>query len=341
MQIELTPGYRISRLIKGGWHLAGGHGPIDRQQAITDMAQFVQAGFTTFDCADIYTGVEELIGDFRQSYPELAPRVQVHTKLVPDYDRLASLKSSEVESIVHRSRQRLRQDTLDLVQFHWWDTAIAGYLEVAQTLRHLQAQGYIRHIGLTNFNTAYSRQLVESGLPVVSTQVQYSVLDRRPEAQLLPYTRQQGIGLLVYGSLAGGFISPQWLNQPEPSGPFDNRSLTKYKLIIDDTGGWELFQALLHTLHRIGQAHGASLSQVAVAWVLHQPGVTAAIIGATSSRHLQQNLAIPQLRLSPDELQAIERIRQQGQALSGDVFDLERDKQGRHGRIMKYNLNRQ
>ena len=197
MQIELVPGYRISRLIKGGWHLAGGHGPVDRGQAITDMAQFVQAGLTTFDCADIYTGVEELIGDFRQFHPELAARVQVHTKLVPDYDRLASLQSSEVESIVHRSQQRLRQDTLDLVQFHWWDTAIAGYLEVAQTLRHLQAQGHIRHIGLTNFNTAHTRQLVEFVLPVVSSQVQYSVLDRRPEAQLLPYVSQQGIGLMV------------------------------------------------------------------------------------------------------------------------------------------------
>lgn len=341
MQIELAPGYPISRLIKGGWHLAGGHGPIDRGQAIADMAQFVQAGLTTFDCADIYTGVEELIGDFRQSHPELAARVQVHTKLVPDYDRLASLQSSEVESIVHRSRQRLRQDTLDLVQFHWWDTAIAGYLEVAQTLRHLQAQGYIRHIGLTNFNTAHTRQLVESGLPVVSSQVQYSVLDRRPEAQLLPYTRQQGIGLLVYGSLAGGFISPHWLDQPEPPGPFDNRSLTKYKLVIDDAGGWELFQALLHTLHQIGRAHQASLSQVAVAWVLHQPGVAAAIVGATSTRHLQQNLAIAQIQLSPAELQAIDQVRGQGRVMVGDVFDLERDKEGRHGRIMKYNLNRE
>ena len=341
MQIELAPGYRISRLIKGGWHLAGGHGPVDRRQAIADMAQYVQAGLTTFDCADIYTGVEELIGDFRHAYPGLAPRVQVHTKLVPDYDRLASLQSSEVENIIHRSRQRLRQDTLDLVQFHWWDTAVAGYLEVAQTLQRLQAQGYIRHIGLTNFNTTLTRQLVQAGLPVISTQVQYSVLDRRPEAQLLPYARQQGVSLLVYGSLAGGFVSPHWLNQPEPSGPFDNRSLTKYKLIIDDAGGWELFQALLHTLHQIGQAHNASLSQIAVAWVLHQPGVAAAIVGATSTRHLQPNLAIPQIQLSPGELQAIDQVRQQGQPLTGDAFDLELDKEGRHGRIMKYNLNRE
>lgn len=339
MPPELAPGYPISRLIKGGWHLAGGHGPIDRAQAIADMAQFVRAGLTTFDCADIYTGVEELIGDFRQAHPELANQVQIHTKLVPDYDRLGQLTTGEIEAIVHRSRQRLRQESLDLVQFHWWNTAIPGYLEVAQTLHQLKTQGHIRHLGLTNFNTACTRQLVDAGLPIVSTQVQYSVLDRRPETDLLPYCRQQGIGLLVYGSLAGGFISPQWLDQPEPTGPFDNRSLTKYKLVIDDAGGWELFQALLRTLHQIGQSHNASLSQIAVAWVLHQPGVAAAIVGATSTRHLQQNLTVPNMRLSASELQAIDRVRQQGQTLSGDVFDLERDKDGRHGRIMKYNLN--
>ncbi|MFZ9479646.1 MAG: aldo/keto reductase, partial [Steroidobacteraceae bacterium] len=70
--LALAPGYTISRLIKGGWHLAGGHGSVDRQQALRDMAAFVEAGITTIDCADIYTGVEELIGEFRAQYPALA-----------------------------------------------------------------------------------------------------------------------------------------------------------------------------------------------------------------------------------------------------------------------------
>ena len=73
---DLAPGKTISRLIKGGWHLAGGHGDIDPKQAIDDMAAFVEAGITTFDCADIYTGVEELIGQFRAAYPDLADKVQ-------------------------------------------------------------------------------------------------------------------------------------------------------------------------------------------------------------------------------------------------------------------------
>ena len=77
-------GFEISRIIKGGWHLAGGHGAIDPAAALQDMAAFVEAGITTFDCANIYTGVEQLIGDFRRLYPELAKRLQVFTKFVPD-----------------------------------------------------------------------------------------------------------------------------------------------------------------------------------------------------------------------------------------------------------------
>ncbi len=92
-RIELDEGYSISRLIKGGWHLAGGHGDVDPAQAIKDMATFVEHGITTFDCADHYTGVEDLIGKFRIAYPELAKAVQVHTKIVPDYDRLPTVNS--------------------------------------------------------------------------------------------------------------------------------------------------------------------------------------------------------------------------------------------------------
>src|ERR1700676_4120879 len=80
----LSDGYSISRIVKGGWHLAGHHGPVDPAGACKDMASFVEAGITTFDCADIYTGVEALIGDFRRAYPGLARLVQVHTKFVPD-----------------------------------------------------------------------------------------------------------------------------------------------------------------------------------------------------------------------------------------------------------------
>ena len=118
----LRPGYDISRVIKGGWQLAGDHGPVERQAAIADMEAFVAAGITAFDCADIYTGVEDMIGAFiadlrKRRGSEVAERAQIHTKLVPDLERLEMLSDADVEAIVDRSLQRLGIERLHLVQF--------------------------------------------------------------------------------------------------------------------------------------------------------------------------------------------------------------------------------
>ncbi|WP_341913324.1 aldo/keto reductase [Ferrovibrio terrae] len=336
---ELAPGYSMSRLLKGGWHLAGGHGDVDRKQAIDDMAAFVEAGITSFDCADHYTGVEELIGDFRAAYPQLGRRIEIHTKFVPDYDRLTSCDRTYVESIIDRSLTRLRTDCLDLVQFHWWNYAVPGYVEAMGVLDDLRRAGKIRLLGLTNFNTATTAEIVAAGVPVAATQVQYSVLDSRPERGLVELCRAHGIGLLCYGALAGGFLSEAWLDKPEPQEPLANRSLTKYKLIIEDFGGWALFQQLLVTLQQIGQRHGTGIGQVATRYVLDRPGVAGAIIGATSTKHLAANLRVDTLRLDTVDRTALDAVLAQRQGPPGDCYDIERDKTGRHGRIMRYNLN--
>jgi len=114
---ELATGYRISRILKGGWQLAGGHGAVDRAAALDDMARFVDAGVTTFDCADIYTGVEELIGEFIRTRGP-GPELQIHTKYVPDIDTLPVLTKADVNRAIDRSLQRLGVERLDLVQFH-------------------------------------------------------------------------------------------------------------------------------------------------------------------------------------------------------------------------------
>jgi aryl-alcohol dehydrogenase-like predicted oxidoreductase len=336
---ELAPGYTMSRLLKGGWHLAGGHGNVDRRQAIDDMAAFVEAGITSFDCADHYTGVEELIGDFRAAYPELGRRIEIHTKFVPDYDRLTSCDRAYVESIIDRSLTRLRTDCLDLVQFHWWNYAVPGYVEAMGVLDDLRQAGKIRLLGLTNFNSTTTREIVEAGVPVAATQVQYSVLDSRPERGLVELCRKYRIGLLCYGSLAGGFLSEAWLGQPEPQEPLANRSLTKYKLIIEDFGGWDLFQTLLATLQRIGRGHGVGIGQVATRHVLDRPMVAGAIVGATSTKHLAANLRVNDLRLTVADTAALDAVLSRRNGPPGDCYDIERDKTGRHGRIMRYNLN--
>ena len=339
-RFQIGPDYDISRLIKGGWHLAGGHGDVDRDQAIKDMAVFVEKGITTFDCADHYTGVEAMIGDFRERHPSLAPLVQVHTKFVPDYEKLGNVKRDYVESIIDRSIRRLKVERLDVVQYYWWDPdGKPGFVDTGLILRDLQAAGKIARIGVSNFNTRQLKMLVDAGIPIATNQPQYSPVDRRPESQMIPYCQEQGIVQLCYGTLSGGFFSADWLGKPEPFEPLANRSLTKYKLIIEDFGGWGLFQELLQAMKDIGEKHGVTVALVALRWILDQPNVGAAIVGATSARHVDENLKVFSFALDDDDVAAIDAVLSRRQGPEGDCYDLERDKDGRHGRIMRYNQN--
>ncbi|MBT3788872.1 MAG: aldo/keto reductase [Alphaproteobacteria bacterium] len=336
---ELRPGRSISRIVKGGWHLAGGHGDIDHDQAVRDMATFVEAGITTFDVADIYTGVEDLIGAFRRDYPSLADSININSKFVPDFDSIGQVDEAYVETMIQKSLKRLGKEQLDMAQFHWWDTDVPGYVDFAMNMKKMQDKGLIGLLGVTNFNTAALRKLVDAGYPLVTNHIQYSVLDRRPEQQMIDFCADQDAHLFCYGALAGGFLTDDWLGQPEPTGMFSNRSLTKYKLIIDDFGGWDLFQQLLGALRAVADRHEASIGQIAVAWNLSRPQVGCAVVGATSTRHLDENLHILDIQLSDQDFADIDAVSDRATGPAGDVYDLERDKQGRHGSIMHYNLN--
>lgn len=335
----LTPQYEISRVIKGGWQLAGDHGPIDPANVDRDMAAFVEAGITTFDCADIYTGVEAMIGSFRARHPALAARTQIHTKFVPDLNELDRVDDAYVERIVDRSLQRLHTDRLDLVQFHWWDYSVPRYVEAAMALERLRVKGKIAHIGVTNFDVPHLMELLDAGVPIVAHQLQYSLLDARALNGMVQACQARGLGLLCYGTVAGGFLSDRWLGQPEPAGNFANRGLTKYKLIIDDFGGWTLFQELLQILRAIADQRSCDIATVASRAMLQRAGVAAVIVGATNASHLDANGRIGAVELSAADLAAIEGVTRRHVGPEGDVFTLERDRRGRHGRIMKYDLN--
>ena len=341
--VDLAPGYRISRLIKGGWQLAGGHGSVERERAIADMAAFADAGITTFDCADIYTGVEELIGEFlrrwRPEHQHAGEHVRVHTKFVPDLDALASLTAHDIRRIIDRSRERLGVRALDLVQFHWWDYDIHGLKDAAHYLDALRQEGRVRHLGVTNFDTSRLATLLDAGIPVVSHQLQYSLLDRRAAGTMTSLCMERGVGILAYGAVAGGFLSERWLGVPEPGEPLENRSLVKYKLIIDEFGGWGLYQELLRALARIATRHQVRIGTVAIRWVLDQPGVAAAIVGARDARHLPHTCAALALHLTDGDRAELGEILARSQGPTGEVYALERDRGGTHGRIMRYNLN--
>lgn len=341
---ELRPGYTISRVLKGGWQLAGGHAAVDRDKAIAEMGDYLRSGITAFDCADIYTGVEQLIGDFRRrtiaegDAALLAP-LKVHTKCVPDLQKLRTLTKRELQETIDRSLARLGLDRLNLVQFHWWDLAVPRYVEVAGWLADFQKEGKIDLLGATNFNTACMREIHDAGIGFASIQVQYSLLDNRPEKSLLAHCRKSDINILCYGTVAGGFLSDRWLGVAEPRGALENRSLVKYKLIIDDIGGWDLFQELLKTLRRIADRHDVEVADVAMRAVLDWPQVSAIIVGVRHGGHLEAHSRLFGLKLTDRDRADIDAILAQKAPLEGDVYDLERDQNGRHGRIMHYNLN--
>lgn len=341
---KIADNYSISKIIKGGWQLAGGHGVIDHEQAIADMLTFYDAGITTFDCADIYTGVEELIGEFLQDLrkkrgTEAMQRVQVHTKYVPDLDSLARLTRQDVRRIVVRSIERLGVQQLSLVQFHWWDFTIPGYIEAAQALSELRREGLIQHVGVTNFDRYHLQELLEAGVPIASNQVQYSVLDNRPEKTMTSFCKAHDIALLCYGTLAGGLLSAAFLgaNEPSESQLDSNRSLIKYKLIIDECGGWEYFQAVLSVLKEVADKHDTSISQIAVKYVLEKPQVAAVIVGARSASHLESLAQLSSMELTRTDKQKLESVLARAKGL-GEVYGLERSSK-KHKEIMKYNLN--
>eukprot|EP01018_Ginkgo_biloba_P013858 Gb_04920 [translate_table: standard] len=156
-----------------------------------------------------------------------------------------------VEASIDRSRKSMGVQTLDMVQFHWWDYEDERYLDATRMLSQLQQEGKIREVALTNFDTVHMSKIVSSGCRIVSNQVAYSIIDTRPEKKMVAWCLENNVKLLAYGSLLGGFLSDYYLGRPEPKHrDLDTSSLAKYKSSIDQWGSWDLFQELLLVLEK-------------------------------------------------------------------------------------------
>ena len=342
--IAVRPAYTVSRIIKGGWQLSGDHGTVNANRAIADMVRFVDAGVTTFDCADIYPGVEEKIGRFRAELvrtrgQDALDRIKIHTKYVPDRDSLAAHTLGDVETGIDRSLMRLGLDRLDLVQLHWWDYAVPGHVEAAGHLCTLRDKGKIDLIGMTNFDAEHLAELCDAA-DIASAQVQFSLLDRRASGDFASLAGSSGVSLFAYGTLAGGFLTDAWIGRPDPGFDFENRSLVKYRLIIEEFGGWALFQDLLAVLCVVAERHGSDISAIALRATLDNPSVAAAIVGARYANRLTPTLRSFEIALTAQDRREIEAVQCRSTGPQGPVYGLERDVTGRHGRIMKTNLNR-
>ncbi len=343
-KIELTDGYKINRVINGCWQLSEGHtikNDLDFGDVMRAFHMLAERGFTTFDCGDIYTGVEEFLGKFvleLKNGSGVSPAdIQIHTKYVPDLDMLDKVDFQYTEKIIDRSLKRLNRDVLDMVQFHWWDYDVPGCVETAGYLCRLKEKGKIRNISVTNFDTAHLAELVDAGIPVVTSQTQYSVFDRRPEKGYLYYLKQHHIPMLCYGTLSGGFLAERWIGKKmeEP----ETRSQVKYMQVIEDSLGWDGYQQLLLILKEIADKYGVGISQVASRYILSQEGVGAAIIGVRNSRHVEANMGIFSFELSEEDIQRIRSFLKQYPTVEGEPFQQERTVGSKYRSIMWMNLS--
>ena len=322
-RFPVAPDFAVCRILNGMWQVSGGHGRIDREMALAAMAAHVDDGFTTWDLADHYGPAEDFVGEFRRrhaaSHGESAlAQLQFCTKWVP---RPGSMPLSVVRAAIDTSRRRMATDSLDLLQFHWWDYGDRRYFDALGHLSDLRDSGSIKHLALTNFDSERLAGILDRGIPVISNQVQFSLVDRRPERQMVPLCRERDVHLLAYGTACGGLLSERFFNQPEPrASALDTVSLRKYKQMVDAWGGWQLFQQLLSTLNQVATRHAVSITTVAVRWVLDRPAVAGAILGRRLglTDHREDDKRVFGLRLDAEDRAAIDVV----QAKSRDLFDL-------------------
>jgi len=319
---ELAPGLSISRALIGLWQIADierDGQKVDPKAGAEAMKSYVDAGFTSFDMADHYGSSEEIAGVFRDTYGKDA--AQLFTKWVPSPDRITK---DQVRKAVELALSRMKSDAIDLMQFHAWQYSHPSWLDSMFWLQELKEEGLIKHLGLTNFDTAHLSIVVNSGIEVVSNQVCFSLLDQRAAGSMTELCLKQNVKLLAFGTVAGGFLSEKWLGTPEP---ILNEKLTwsqmKYKRFIDAAGGWNQFQNLLQTLDQIAQKHQVGIATVASHFIMNQPAVGGVIIGARlgQSAHIAENEKLFSFQLDQEDQDLLKSNLETLNTIPGDCGD--------------------
>jgi aryl-alcohol dehydrogenase-like predicted oxidoreductase len=300
-------GLRVSRIALGTWQLGGDWGEFDEEAAIATIRRALDLGVNLFDTAQAYGfgASERLVG--RALADVLRTRrddVVIATKggLRPADGRLLRDASPDwLRRGVEESLDALGIDVVDLYQVHWPDPGTPP----ADTARALQAmvdEGLIRHVGVSNYDVHQMRAFAETR-PVETLQPPYHLFRREIEQEVLPYTREADVGVLVYGALAHGMLT----GAMDESTTFPEGD---WRGVGRDFRG-ETFRRNLAVVDRLAQvadARGVSLAQLAIAWTLANPAVDVTIVGARRTRHLEESLAAADIALTEDELARIDEI---------------------------------
>lgn len=297
----------LPRLFSGLWQLSSpSWGVASQSQMFKQFAAYIGRGFTAFDMADHYGDAEVIFGRLRASLPHPSD-VFGATKYCVFHN--ITVTPQVIRANVTERCRRMGAEKVDLLQFHWQDYNDRQYI---RTLQLLQQDERVRYLGLCNFDTDRLHQVIESGVDIVTNQVQFSLIDARPRFRMDVVCEKYNVKLLTYGTLCGGFLADRWLGKPEPHlfGSDSTPSQRKYFEMIQTWGDWQLFQKLLHTLKCIANKHKVTISNVATRWVLDFPYVGAVIVGARMgvSEHTEENLETYGWHLDEDDQRSIECI---------------------------------
>ncbi|MDB9313428.1 aldo/keto reductase [Spirulina sp. CS-785/01] len=273
-------------------------------------------GVRIFDTADIYGRSERLLGKCLKGRTDC----KIYTKAV-FFNGLPTPK--QIQSKVENSLRNLQRDYLDCLQVHWHNPQL-DFAETFKVLNRYLEQGKIHQLGVTNFDTLMLKKALEYA-PIQTHQVQYSLIDRRVEKSMQELCVENNIQLLCYGPLAGGFLSDKFLGVKSPPAEGEHARGFYYSNMIAKHGDWQGVQTLLSKMAEIGKKYQFSVSQVALNWLIQQPGVGAMISGLTENRQqIQKNMESLQPLIRSEDIQELSRCSDELFEQVGDIYSYER-----------------
>jgi len=302
MQISVL-GFGAWAIGGGGW--VGSMGPQNEADSVPAIHAALNQGMNWIDTAALY-GLghsEEVVA---RALAGRNPRPFIFTKCERAWDKNgnvgASLKGASIRRECEDSLRRLKVDLIDLYQIHWPEPdedIEEGWTEMAR----LQQEGKVRWIGVSNFSVSQMKR-AQAIAPITSLQPPYSLVTRDIEREILPYCKSNNIGVIVYSPMSAGlltgamtkervanFADEDWRRRlPNFQEPLLSRNLR-----------------LVEHLREIGERHGRSPGEVAIAWTLHHPAVTGAIVGARSAKQIEGIMGAADFRLAESEIDQIER----------------------------------
>ena len=307
-----TSDLNITPIGFGAWAIGGGNwafgwGAQDDAESIATIHEAIELGINWIDTAAVY-GLghsEEVVAQALEGVPQ-NDRPYIFSKCgrVWGEERVIgkNLKAESIRQECENSLRRLNIDVLDLYQIHWPEP-IEDIEEGWQTMLKLKEEGKARYVGVSNFNVKMMERIRKFG-PITSLQPPYSLIKRDIEQEILPYCEQHSIGTLIYSPMASGLLTGAWTHERLATLPDDDWRREKGSNFQEPNFTHNL--KLVELLREIGMPHAKSPGEVAIAWVLRNPNVTAAIVGARKVGQLSELVPAAEMVLREDEVARIE-----------------------------------